>query len=1014
MNSPYRPRTTLLGACVLAILASAAASAQEQAAEVSAAEKATVESEAATRTETLQEIVVTGSRVRRDVYDSPSPILVVTREETMLAGFNSTTESLQSTSVTNGSSQINNAYGGFVTNGGPGANTIGLRGLGPSRTLVLLNGRRVAPAGSRGSVGSADLNVLPSAMVERVEVLRDGASSIYGSDAVAGVVNIITRTDLQGLTVEGQYNAPIDGGGEQARFSLVGGMNGDRYHLGGSLEYYKREDLTLGDRDWTKCNTDYLFNEDGTRADYIDPNTGEPKCYPIGGGTGSNGVTINTLGTPSTAGVPAPGNPTQSGIYNRWRPNPAITTGLIGYEGVSGASLNVRDTFAPYMLKNSMITPVEIYTFFGEGSFDLQALGDAELYGEILYNKRKSDAVGDRQLSLDYICDYTDQCNNPLVPEYLRNKFPQSVLSGATAMTTPDFLWMRAFIGFGNYHTKADVDFTKGTAGLRGDLFIDGWRYDSYVSYAKSDASYTFDTWLTDRMNESARAVVAPAGLDPSLVRDGLTCEVNITNPERGCILAPALTPAVIGGELPQDWVDWTWVKDTGTTKYDETVFTFNIDGPLFDLPAGTVGSAFGIEYRKAKINDTPSENSQAGNLYNLTSAAITRGSDSVKEFYAELEFPLLRDLPGARDLSLNLSGRYTDYDSYGGDETYKIGLTYVATDWMSFRGTYGTSYRAPALFEQFLGGTSGFQSATRDPCNDWGSSSNATLRTNCQSEGLPPDFAQTSSLAIISAGGAEQGLEAETSDNLTVGLILQTPMQQNWGSLAFAVDYYDIEVKNGVSRVGYSSLLSLCYNDPEFRSGGGYCRYSERDALNRLTVYDSYTNVATDVVEGIDYNLRYEQGIGQGSLRVNLTFTQFLTQKNRLFSDDPWDEFNGTIQSPEYTGNIDLTYTMNKWRFRYGMDWVASMDSSEYLGVSKDRTVDGYDFSVGDYFLHNASVEYSSDQNWSVIVGMRNIADEVPDSISSGFYNKVGDVPLYSGYDYVGRQAFVNFTMSF
>jgi iron complex outermembrane receptor protein len=971
------------------------------------------EAKAAANAEMLQEVVVTGSRVRRDVYDSPSPILVVTREETMLAGFNSTTESLQSTNVTGGSSQINNAYGGFVTNGGPGANTIGLRGLGPSRTLVMLNGRRVAPAGSRGSVGSADLNVLPSAMVERVEVLRDGASSIYGSDAVAGVINIITRTNLEGLTLEGQFNSPTGGGGEQMRFSLVGGLTGDRYHLGGSVEYYKRENLALGDRDWTLCNESYLFNEDGSRADFIDPNTGKPKCYPIGS-TGDNGVTINTLGTPTTSGVPAPGNPTQTGRYNRWRPNSAITTGLIGYEGVSGASLNVRDTFAPYMLNDSLITPAEIVTFFGEGHFELQALGNAELYGEVLLNQRKSNAIGDRQLSLDYPCVYTDKCTNPLVPQYLQDKFPQSVLSGATAMTTPDFLWLRAFVGFGNYNTRTDVDFTKGTAGLRGDLFIDGWRYDTYVSYAKSDATYTFDTWLTDRMNESAHAVAAPAGTDPALVRDGLTCAINVTNPARGCILAPALTPAVIGGQLPQDWVDWTWVKDTGNTKYDETVFTFNIDGPLFDLPAGSVGSAFGLEYRKAKINDSPSEDSQNGNLYNLTSAAPTRGSDSVKEFYAELDFPLLRGMTGVKDLSMNLSGRYTDYDSYGSDETYKIGLTYTATDWLSLRGTYGTSYRAPALYEQFLGGTSGFLSSQGDPCNDWASSTNATVRANCASEGLPGDFAQNSSIRVITAGGADQGLAAETSDNLTVGVILQTPVQERWGSLAFAVDYYDIEIKDGVDRVGSSNLLSFCYNDPDFRSGGGYCRFSERDSLNHLTVYNSYTNVATDVVEGLDYNLRYEKGIGQGSLRVNLTFTQYLTQKNRLFSDDPWDEVNGNIRSPEYTGGVDATFTVNNWRLRYGMDWVASMDSSDYLEVSRDRTVDGYDFSVGDYFTHSLSVEYSSDSKWSAIVGVRNLTDTVPDPISSGYYYKVGNAPLYSGYDYVGRQLFVNFTMSF
>src|SRR5690606_5861365 len=190
----------------------------------------------------LNTITVTGSRISRDVFNSVSPVQVVTREETTLAGFDSTTAALQSNTVTAGSAQINNAYGGYVTNGGPGANTLSLRGLGASRTLILLNGRRVAPAGSRGSVGSADLNVLPSSMIDRIEVLRDGASSIYGSDAVAGVVNIITRQNLDGLTVTAQHNAPMDAGGAgyASRFSVAGGMSGDRWRASGSVEHYRR------------------------------------------------------------------------------------------------------------------------------------------------------------------------------------------------------------------------------------------------------------------------------------------------------------------------------------------------------------------------------------------------------------------------------------------------------------------------------------------------------------------------------------------------------------------------------------------------------------------------------------------------------------------------------------------------------------------------------------------------------------------------------------------------------
>ncbi|HSC66192.1 MAG TPA: TonB-dependent receptor plug domain-containing protein, partial [Cellvibrio sp.] len=243
--------------------------------------------------EDIEELVVVGSRIRQTNPNTISPVNVISRESATAAGLNSITDILQSNALTGGSSQVNNAYGGYVTDGGPGANTLSLRGLGASRTLVLINGRRVAPSGTQGAVGTADLNVLPTALIERVEVLRDGASSIYGSDAVSGVVNVITRDDVDGLTIEGDFNLPTEGDGEQYRFSISGGMDEEGFSVSGSFDYYERKDLTLNQRDWTRCNKDMFRDpETGESLDYVDPKTGKPKCYPLTT-TGSNGVTIN-------------------------------------------------------------------------------------------------------------------------------------------------------------------------------------------------------------------------------------------------------------------------------------------------------------------------------------------------------------------------------------------------------------------------------------------------------------------------------------------------------------------------------------------------------------------------------------------------------------------------------------------------------------------------------------------------------------------------------------------------
>ena len=955
----------------------------------------------------LDEVVVVGSRIRRDNFNAPSPTQVVTREEATLQGFASTTEALQSTAVTGGTAQINNSYGGYVTNGGPGANTIGLRGMGPSRTLVLLNGRRVSPAGSRGSVGSADLNVLPTAMIDRVEVLRDGASSVYGSDAVAGVVNIQTRKNFEGLIIEGQHNEPLEanGAGGSDRFSVVAGARGDRWRAAGSLELYERDELTLRDREFTRCQTD------GRRfdRDYIDPLTGKSKCYPITG-TGSNGSSINTIGVSIDGGLDADGERIFSGVagtpaagapnvlFNRFRPNSGVTGPMAGYEGVggTGVNVNVRDTFDDRMLNRSLISPVEITTLYGEGGYQLNALGNAEVYGEFLLNQRKSSQTSYRQLALDYAK------GSALIPSDLAF----STFSGDQGLNKGADIGVRAFIGFGNDSSTQEQRFNRNVVGIKGDFFIPEWRYDMSASYSRSRSEYTSQQFLTNRLVESLDVVeIAPGQFQ---------CAELASNP--GCVAAPKLSTQVVAGVLPKAWVDYVFRPVKGVTTYEEKIVSLGIDGPLFDLPAGKVMGFFGAEWRDSEIDDTPGLDSQLGNTYNYSTSAITRGSDSVWEAFGEIEAPLLRDAPFAKELTLNASFRYTDYDSYGDDTTYKVGLVYQPIDMLTFRATYGTSYRAPALFEQFVGATSGFQAAGYDPCSEVDSTTaTPTLIANCAADGVADDFEQKSSVAVITKGGAEAGLEAETSTNLTVGLVLRPTLPEGWGDFAFAVDYYEIEVKNGVAQYGAANILERCYasNPADFAADVGFCSLVSRDdGDKRLTVENGYVNLATDIVKGLDYTARYRKDVGPGSVLFNLAITQYTEISNKLFAEDPLVDYKGMLNNPEFTGAADLSYAWDKWRVRYGVEWIQGMDDYGYRRI-KDPAASQYDLEVGDYFKHNTSVQYTG-EGWTVTAGVRNLLNEDPPTISSGYNSRVGNAPLYSGYDYLGRTAFVNLTKSF
>lgn len=408
-------------------------------------------------------IVVTGSRIRRDEFSTIEPITVITAQEITQSGFNSATDALQSGAVTQGSSQITNAYGGFVTDGGTGANTLGLRGLGPARTLILLNGRRLAPGGSRGSVLAADLNVLPTAIVERIEVLKAGASSVYGSDAIAGVVNIITDRKLTGLSIDAQVNVPEIGAGVDKRIAASFGIQVPRLSLVGSVEYRNRAALARNQSDFFRCPIGGFLAGEGTALgsdDFIDPATGQPKCFTLD----NSGVTINTLGLPTRSAIGRTSG--VAGNFNRFVPAPGQTTGP--FPGFLGVGTYDRDTFDPQQELEPLITGTKILTGYLSGTYDFGYLGNSEIYGEILATRRKSSSPLYRQLSLDYLQ------GSPLLPVELRS----GLFANPTVTSSGQRIAARAFIGYGLTDSRQEVDYVRASGGLRGDFFLKDWRYD--------------------------------------------------------------------------------------------------------------------------------------------------------------------------------------------------------------------------------------------------------------------------------------------------------------------------------------------------------------------------------------------------------------------------------------------------------------------------------------------------------------------------------------------------------
>lgn len=956
------------------------------------------------------EITVTGSRIRRDEYSTVEPITVVTKAEITQSGFASAADALQSAEVTAGAGQINNFYGGFVTAGGTGANTLGLRNLGPARTLVLLNGRRLAPAGTRGNVVAADLNVLPTSIIERIEVLKAGASSVYGSDAIAGVVNIITDTKVRGLTVEAQVNVPEAGAGVDKRISATFGLGTDNFDLIGSVEYRERDALRLNDREFTSCPIPgFRTGPDGAFGSDDPYPLGDPRnCFTIDNG----GVTINTLGLPNRQAIGRTSGTVAT--FNRFVPSATAGGPFPGYLGVGTYD---RDSFDPASQEEELVTPVKTYTGFLAGTYRMDGMGNAEIYGELLATRRQSSSLLYRQLSLDYLQ------GSPLLPTTIRD----GVFANPTNTSSGRNIAARAFIGFGLTDSVQEVDYVRAGVGIRGDFFFDGWRYDAYAGKSWTDGRYEIESFLIDRLAASTNVVQNANGT--------FSCAAQATF--ANCVAAPALTPAVIGGQLPQAFRDYILVNTIGTTKFRETTFSAAIDGPLFKMPGGDVQLAIGAEYRKQRIDDTPDDNSIRGNLLGLTAGTPTRGSDSVKEAFAEVFVPILSGTPFFENLNLNASVRYTDYASYGSDYTYKIAGEWEVFKGFGFRGSYGTSYRAPALSEQFLGATSGFLGAANDPCDqDRFPRANGQpnpgaytpvqqqIAANCLKQGINvATFRQNNGITSFTRGGAETGLSAETSTNWSVGFVAR-PRISSTTSVSFAIDYFDIEVTNGVSALSGTTILNRCYQDAQFDPATGFCRFVSRDSNNILSVTSGYVNLATDIVRGFEASARFSTEVLGGRFILNGNVTKYTEQSDKTFPEEILLDANGTLNVPDWVGSADATFSKDNWTLRYGITWFdGSSGTAVYnqtnrtTGVVNQANVDTlnnfYVIETPSYFLHNASVQFNVNKKFELTLGVRNIFDTDPPEVTV-YYTTIGNAPLYSGYDYTGRTVFVNTTFKF
>lgn len=988
------------------------------------------------------EIIVTGSRIAKSEFTSADPIQLIDPETAKLQGQVQLADILQSTPAAQGSIQITSAISNrFVANGGNDVQSVSLRGLGAERTLVLINGRRAGPAGIRGAVAPFDLNVLPLSVVRQVEVLKTGASSIYGSDAVAGVVNILTRDDLNGFEGGGFSSITEHGGGESYGADVSFGKKFDRGHVFATVDYFRQQNLTRRDRGFLFCSEEYLKREaDGSRADIVDFRTGRPACS----STQANMIVFSDFSGVDQDGFPtfgpgliAPnGQAVFAGQYgaefagvgipiNAY--NPIGVFGPDDFFGVNfdGPSTGALNQFEPVEQDSDVFSGVSRISAFAEGAYDVT--DGITAYGEFLFSNRKSHNNGVQRIELQqftgasflplFLCDPTQfNCDPNDLGDPLNAEFGGNLILRPRVLVKSE--------------SEADVDYYRGVFGLRGEIG-GGWKWDVSGQHSRSDASYTQDVIYQDAIASQTLRTRSCVGTSTA-IRDVPCIDIDFTDPR---VLSGDFTPAERA---------FLMGRETGRTLFKQTSAEALLTGKLLTLPAGPVGAAFGANIRRDEINDTPGEATLAGNVANFTTSGITAGRTVSKELFGEVEVPLLEGVPMIERLTLSGAARYTHVeatrrDGAGdtfSDTTWKVGADWAVTDWLRFRGTWGTSFRAPALFELFLENQTGFLGQQDiDPCIQTAARLAAgaisqRIFDSCAADGIGPNFAGGIGPATIVSGGGIGALKPETSTAKTVSVILTPDLSGAlWGGLKtrLAVDYFDIEVKDEITLLGAGNILRGCYDSDVADEPlcGLFTRTAAGpDAQSVASVTDRYVNISRQRNRGVDLSLAVDQDLGTlGSLTFRAQMTWQVKDKVSLFPGTEVDD-NGKIGNPKWVGDFNLGWMKDGWTLFYGLDVTGAASNAEDLlraqGGDACRTSSFRpggrfcpDVSVPATFYHSLSLSRDVAERFRITLGVANLFDTPPPRVSTVVAATplvIGQAPAFgTQYDYLGRRFFLS-----
>lgn len=961
----------------------------------------------ATAAATAERVEITGSRIRSLNADSPSPLQVITAEDIAKSGAVNIQDLLLKNPIS-GSPAISRTNSNFAT-ASAGVSTIDLRSLGTARTLVLINGRRTV-SGVPGDQ-AVDLNTIPTEFIERVEILTGGASSLYGSDAVAGVVNIIYKRSFEGLAVDLQLGQSEEGDDRKKKFALTFGTSGNngRTSLMGHLALSEQGAVYSRDRDISAVDQFSLALRSSAA-------TRKPED-------------LFTPSRPFLSGFNPQGTfYTDNNAYTYNRAGQVVADDTNGANGeATGFNRSAFRTIA-IPVKRALLAAKaehaisEAHSVFFEGSYALSKTA-TELEPYPLASDDILPASGGQVPAGALVGGVL--VRNPFVPDHIWNDISDTDGDGI-----PDYFFTRRMSEFGNRGNRAERDNFRFTTGMRGELGR-GIDYDAYLGYGMTKESQTSSGQVNVlNFRYALDAVRDTNDVDGDGDRNEPICRDGNARAQ-GCVPINVFGRGAVGpGAL-----NYVSAPGSLTTSTSQRIAGLTVSGEAFDLPAGALGYAVGAEYRKETSRSEFDALQQAG-LNAGNAIPSTFGNFDATEVFFETRVPLLKDLPFVKKLSAVLAARSSDYSTVGRVASWNAGIEWSATPDVKLRLSRTQSTRAPNINELFSPPSQDFPTGLSDPCVGVTAAATGTTAERCRAAtGVNANIAANGSFVATQSdrqgvSGFDRGnpdLNEERGRSFTAGLVFTPSSIPALRNLTLTVDYFKIDIADAIVATPRQFILTQCYS-----GDAAFCRFITRRAnatgpnsAGSLSFIDSENaNSGGEGVEGVDLTAAYALALGPGRLSTRLAYTWLKEGFRVPLPGAERDAFAGEIGTPRNAGapkhkaTLDIGYETGPFGIRTTTTYIGeSAIDDQFLAASfapRGRVAAGSVTVPGKAYL-DLQLTYRLAKQAQLYFGMDNALGTKAPVIPSGVAgNTTGAETDAGNYDAIGRRFYVGVRASF